>query len=86
MENAVEVASYGIIVYIPGFTKMRIGVQTVLRFCLRNLRTCNVGITDGVRCHVIHAKFHKGWFRNSRLIAEHTQEGDLISVLLFFSQ
>jgi hypothetical protein len=47
MENAVEVASYGII-YIPSLMKIGIGVQAILRFCLRNLRACNVGITDGM--------------------------------------
>jgi hypothetical protein len=39
-------ASYGII-YIPSFIKIGIGVQAILRFCLGNLRGCNVGITDG---------------------------------------
>jgi hypothetical protein len=29
------------------FMKIGTGVQAVLRFCLRNLRGCNVGITDG---------------------------------------
>jgi uncharacterized protein YraI len=33
--------------YIPSFIKIGRGVQAILRFCLRNLRTCNVGITDG---------------------------------------
>jgi hypothetical protein len=46
MDNAVEVASYDII-YIPGFMKMGIGVQAILRFGLGNLRACNVGITGG---------------------------------------
>jgi hypothetical protein len=29
------------------FTKTDAGVQAILRFSLRNLRGCNVGITDG---------------------------------------
>jgi hypothetical protein len=33
--------------HIPSFTKIDKGVQAILRFCLRNLRGCNVGITDG---------------------------------------
>jgi hypothetical protein len=39
-------ASDGII-YIPIFMKADAGVQAILRFILRNLRGCNVGITDG---------------------------------------
>jgi hypothetical protein len=46
MKYAVEVASCGMI-YIPSFMKIGTGVQVILRFCLRNLRGCNVGITDG---------------------------------------
>jgi hypothetical protein len=33
--------------YIPSFTKIDTGVQVILRFCLRNLRGCNVGIIHG---------------------------------------
>jgi hypothetical protein len=43
---AVEVASCGVI-YSQRFMKIGTGVQTTLRFCLRNLRGCDVGITDG---------------------------------------
>jgi hypothetical protein len=44
----VEMASCGMIYsYLPSFMKIGIGVQAALRFCLRNLRGCNVGITDG---------------------------------------
>jgi hypothetical protein len=46
MKYAVKVASYGMI-YLPSFMKIGTGVQAILRFCLRNLRVCNVGITDG---------------------------------------
>jgi hypothetical protein len=42
---AFEMASCGIM-YLPSFMKIATGVQAILRFCLRNLRGCNVGITD----------------------------------------
>jgi hypothetical protein len=32
---------------ITSFMKIGAGIQAVLKFCLRNLRGCNVGITDG---------------------------------------
>jgi hypothetical protein len=38
---AVEMASCGMI-YLPSFMK------PILRFCLKNLKGCNVGITDGM--------------------------------------
>jgi hypothetical protein len=43
---AVEIALCGII-YLPSFMKVRTGVQATLRFCLRNLIDCGVGITEG---------------------------------------
>jgi hypothetical protein len=46
MMCAVEMGSCGMI-YTPSFMKTATGVQEILRFCLRNLRSCNVGITDG---------------------------------------
>jgi hypothetical protein len=46
MKCAVEIASCGMI-YIPSFMKIGKGIQAILRFCLRNLIGCNVGITDG---------------------------------------
>jgi hypothetical protein len=42
--NATGLASYGVI-HIPSFIKIGRGVQAI-RFGLRNLRCCNVGITD----------------------------------------
>jgi hypothetical protein len=42
MNNAVEMVSCSMM-YIPSFT----GFKEILRFCLRNLRGCNVGITEG---------------------------------------
>jgi hypothetical protein len=33
--------------HIPGFLKIGTGVQARLRFCIRNLRGCDVVITDG---------------------------------------
>jgi hypothetical protein len=45
---AVEMASCGIIlVYVPSFMKIGAGVQAILRFRLRKLRACIVGISDG---------------------------------------
>jgi hypothetical protein len=43
---AIDMASCGVI-YAPSFMKIDTGVQAILRFCLRNVRGCNVGITDG---------------------------------------
>jgi hypothetical protein len=37
-------ASYDM-VNIPSFMETGAGVQAILKFCLRNLRVCNVGIT-----------------------------------------
>jgi hypothetical protein len=34
-------------IYIPSFMKIGTGIQAILRFCLRNMRGYNVGITDG---------------------------------------
>jgi hypothetical protein len=33
-------------VCLPSSMKIDTGVQAILRFCFRNLRGCNVGITD----------------------------------------
>jgi uncharacterized protein YraI len=46
MMYAVDMASCGII-YAPSFMKIGRGVQAILRFCLNNLRGCDVGVTDG---------------------------------------
>jgi hypothetical protein len=35
------------IYYMPSFVKDDADVQVILRFFLRNLRGCNVGIADG---------------------------------------
>jgi hypothetical protein len=42
----IEMASCGLI-NLPTFIKIVTGVQEILRFWLRNVRGCNVGITDG---------------------------------------
>jgi hypothetical protein len=42
----IEMASCGMI-YIPSFVKIGTSIQAILRFCLRDLRGCNVGTTDG---------------------------------------
>jgi uncharacterized protein YraI len=46
MTYAIEMASCGMI-YFPSIMKIATGLQATLRFCLRNLKGCNVGITDG---------------------------------------
>jgi hypothetical protein len=46
MKHGIGMASCGMI-YTPSFVKTGTTVQAILRFCLRNLRRCNVGITDG---------------------------------------
>jgi hypothetical protein len=35
-------------IYTPSFIKIDTDVQAILRFCLRNLRGCNVVIIDGM--------------------------------------
>jgi hypothetical protein len=45
MKYAVEMASCAMI-YILISMKIGTGVQAMLRFCLRSLRGCNVGITE----------------------------------------
>jgi hypothetical protein len=65
-------------IYTLSFVKIGAGVQAVLRYCLRCLRGCNVGITDGrnlrstslrcAQCHDIRTKFHKDWFRHSKVV------------------
>jgi hypothetical protein len=37
-----------IMMYRINFMKIDAGAETILRFCLRNLRNCNVGITDSL--------------------------------------
>jgi hypothetical protein len=46
MEYVVEMASCNMI-YTQSFIKIDAGVGAILRFYLRNSRSCNVGITDG---------------------------------------
>jgi hypothetical protein len=67
--NAVEIDSYGV-VYLPSYMKIGTDVEgiRVLRFCVRNLKGSNVGITNGkdigvrhwnvLRWHGINIKFH----------------------------
>jgi hypothetical protein len=39
--------------------KIGTGVQAILRFCLRNLRGFNVGITDGrIYVHAVEMRSH----------------------------
>jgi hypothetical protein len=46
MKYTVEIALCGMI-HLSSFMTIVTGVQAILLFCLRNLRGCNVGITDG---------------------------------------
>jgi uncharacterized protein YraI len=46
MMYAIERASCGMM-YVPSFMKIAAGVQAILRFCVRNLKGCNVSITNG---------------------------------------
>jgi hypothetical protein len=46
VKYAVEMASCGMI-NTPSFMKIGAVLQAILRFGLRNLRGCNVGIIDG---------------------------------------
>jgi hypothetical protein len=46
MIYTVEMDSDGMI-YAQSFMKISTDFQALLRFCLRNLRDCNVGITNG---------------------------------------
>jgi hypothetical protein len=46
MKCTVEIGSDGMI-YIPSFIKTGAGVEGILRFCLSNLKGCNIVITDG---------------------------------------
>jgi hypothetical protein len=46
MKYTVEVVSDGMI-NTSSFIKTGTGAQAILRFCLRNLNGCNVGIIDG---------------------------------------
>jgi hypothetical protein len=46
MMCTIDIVSGGMVyTYIPSFMKTDICVQAILRFCPRNLRGCNVGIT-----------------------------------------
>jgi hypothetical protein len=46
VNHGVEMALYSMI-YVPSFMKIGTDIQAVLRFCLSNLRGCNVGVTNG---------------------------------------
>jgi hypothetical protein len=39
--------SSGGMVYIPSLMKIGKGAEGILRFCISNLKGCNVGITEG---------------------------------------
>jgi hypothetical protein len=46
MKCTVEMGS-GVTMYKPSLIKIGSGVEGVLRFCLSNLKICNVVITEG---------------------------------------
>jgi hypothetical protein len=46
MKYAFEMASCGVI-YVPCFMKIGTSLQSILRFYLKSLKGCNVGITEG---------------------------------------
>jgi hypothetical protein len=45
MESVAEMASYDMI-NVPSFMEIGAGVQAILKLYLRNLRDCNIGITE----------------------------------------
>jgi hypothetical protein len=53
VKYAIEIASCDMI-YIPSSMKVDTGVQAILRFRLRNLRGCNVGVTDERNLRSMH--------------------------------
>jgi hypothetical protein len=73
---AVEMSSSGMI-YLQIFMNIGSGFQAILRFCLRNLKGCNVGITDrgiyevrrcgGLRWVDMRTKFHDDRSRHLRV-------------------
>jgi hypothetical protein len=68
--------SYGMI-YTWSFMKIGSGVWAILRFCLRNLTSSNVGITEvkdlwmrqwnGLKFHDKHTKFIRVWHSHSKV-------------------
>jgi hypothetical protein len=46
MMNAAEMAMCGM-TYVPSIMKIGEGIQAIIKFRLRNLRGCNVDITEG---------------------------------------
>jgi hypothetical protein len=62
MKYAVEMASC-VMIHMPSFMKIGMGVRAILRGFLRDLRGCNVGITDG-RDLRIKSMLHVLWLRN----------------------
>jgi hypothetical protein len=46
MKCTVEMGSDGM-TYAPSFRETGTGVEGILRFCLSNMKGCNVGSTDG---------------------------------------
>jgi hypothetical protein len=69
MMYAAEIGSGGMI-HAQTFMKIGIGIQTIFKFCLSNLKVCGVGLR---RCnefglHKVHDKFHDDRFRYLSII------------------
>jgi hypothetical protein len=82
MKNAVDMDSGGKI-FVSSFMKIGTGVQAISRIFLKDLRDCNIVITDErdlriTPCrwsqvsHDTHAKIHKDWLRNAKVIGKDT--------------
>jgi hypothetical protein len=46
MKQAIEITSYSLM-YIHCFMTIGTEIKATLKYCLSNLKDCNVGITDG---------------------------------------
>jgi hypothetical protein len=85
------------VIYLIGFVMIGTGIIAISRYCLRNLKGCNVGITDGkimkyafvmMSAPMIYTpNFIRTGSGIHKLIGvytyRHRQKGDLISLLLF---
>jgi hypothetical protein len=76
-DTLLKVSIFGIF-FAPTFVKIFRRSTNVVEICLKNLKDCNVGITekgiyevgrfDGLRWHDIHTKIHVDLFRLSSKI------------------
>lgn len=66
----------GGMIYIMSFTKISLGIQVIL-WIITSMAS---------RCHDIHTRFHKDWFRHSTLVKGkniYRWQGDLIRLFYF---